>query len=280
MEHRNRAVGWKYAKLSGHRNEDLVKDALDKNEEFGYSFLKRVNRSEKTIVTTSVGGLHEMHVQSINGGKTTSKTDLKVYLSSDEVINVSIKKSLEGQVYFVGADIFINTFERQFNKEIPLLVQRAIRLFWRAADDAVDIIQEFADRSDIRKYNMQIRHKSLNATTLKNYDEELYYGMLEWFCDNSYELALLSFSRGAAADRSEWSDFVWYINLLGEHDIDDIILIDDICTASRKVARDETYCGSKNGGTTIQLPFGFVQWHQGKLQFHHTYDKVSQLVSY
>lgn len=278
MEHRDRATGWQHAKLSGHKNEDLVKDLLDTDFPFQNSFLERVDRASAKIIKTSIGGLHETNVPSVNGRKTKSKTDLKVYLDTNEVINVSIKKSLGGQVYFVRAGLFIDTFEKQFGTKIPPNVQRAINLFWATADDAVEIIERYGDRSSAKNYDLQIRHKSLNATTLKAYDEELYNALLNWFTDNAYELAKLSFSMGAVRDRDEWSDFVWYINLLGENDTDDIFFIEDVCEAVQSAAHTGTYYGSSYGGTTIQLPFGFVQWHQGQLQFHHDYDKLHQLL--
>lgn len=278
MEHRDRATGWQHAKLSGHKNEDLVKNLLDSNRRFQDSFLKRVDRASAKIIRTSIGGLHETNVPSVNGRKTKSKTDLKVYLDTNEVINVSIKKSLGGQVYFVRAGLFIDTFEKQFGIKIPSNVQRAINLFWAAADDAVEIIERYGDRSNAKNYDLQIRHKSLNATTLKAYDDELYNALLTWFTDNAYELAKLSFSMGAVRDCAEWSDFVWYINLLGENDTDDLFFIEDICKAVQAIADKETHYGSSYGGTTIQLPFGFVQWHQGQLQFHHSFDKLIGLV--
>lgn len=278
MEHRDRAAGWQHAKLSGHKNEDLVKNLLDTDQQFRNSFLKRVDRASATIIKTSIGGLHETNVPSVNGRKTKSKTDLKVYLGTNEVINVSIKKSLGGQVYFVRAGLFIDTFEKQFGTKIPSNVQRAINLFWAAADDAVEIIERYGDRSNAKNYALQIRHESLNATTLKAYDEALYNALLDWFTTNAYELAKLSFSMGAVRNRDEWSDFVWYINLLGENDTDDLFLIEDVCKAVQAVAHKETYYGSSYGGTTIQLPFGFVQWHQGQLQFHHDYDKLKNML--
>lgn len=278
MEHRDRATGWQHAKLSGHKNEDLVKNLLDTNQQFQNSFLKRVDRASATIIKTSIGGLHETNVPSVNGRKTKSKTDLKVYLDTNEVINVSIKKSLGGQVYFVRAGLFIDTFEKQFGTKIPSNVQRAINLFWAAADDAVEIVECYGDRSNVKNYDLQIRHKSLNATTLKAYDEELYNALLDWFTANAYELAKLSFSMGAVRNRDEWSDFVWYINLLGENDTDDLFFIEDVCEAVQAAAHKETYYGSSYGGTTIQLPFGFVQWHQGQLQFHHDYDKLKNML--
>ncbi len=278
MEHRNRATGWQHAKLSGHKNEDLVKMRLDTDENFSASLLRRLDRLDAHIIQTTVGGLHEKNVPSVNGRKTKSKTDLKVYLDTNEVINISIKKSLGGQVYLVKAGLFIDTFERQFKSKIPLDVCRAINLFWSAADDAVDIIKAYGDQTITKNYDLQLRHKSLNATTLKAYNEHFYNALLQWFTDNAYKLAKLSFSMGAVQDSKEWSDFVWYINLLGENNTDDIFSIEDVCNAVQEAAKNETYYGSSYGGTTIQLPFGFVQWHQGQIQFHHDYGKLENLL--
>ena len=279
MNHRDRATGWQHAKLSGHKNEDLVKLLLDTDPEYAKAFLCRLGLQGKAIKETSIGGLHETNVPSITGKrKTKSKTDLKVFLESGKEINISIKKSLGGQVYFVRAGIFIETFEAQFRKSIPESVKRAIKLFWAAADDTISIIEQYADRSNVKNYDLQIRHASLNATTLKAYDESLYNDLLNWFTENAYELTTLSFAMGAVRDQEEWSDFVWYINLLEENDVDAIFSIPELCKAAASVASEETYYSSTNGGTTIQLPFGFVQWHQAQLQFHHNFDKVSSLL--
>ena len=118
----------------------------------------------------------------------------------------------------------------------------------------------------------------MNATTLAAYDESLYNALLNWFIENAYELTALSFAMGAVRDQEEWSDFVWYINLLEENNVDAIFSIPELCKAAASVASEETYYSSINGGTTIQLPFGFVQWHQGQLQFHHGYSKLINLL--
>ena len=281
MEHRDRASGWKHAKLSGHNNEDLVKELLETDEQYASDFLNRIGCYYKQLTGVSIGGLHETNVESVIPGarKTKSKTDLKLFYDDGEQTNISIKKSLSGQVYFVRAGLFIECFERQFHKHIPDSVVRAIDLFWAAADDAVAIIEMYGDHNAAKDYDLQIRHKSLNATTLKAYDRSLYDDLLNWFIENAYELAFMSFASGAARERSEWSDFVWYINLLEENNIDDVFLIEKICEASARVAKQETYYGESNGGTTIQLPFGFVQWHQAQMQFHHNYDKIASLMN-
>lgn len=174
MEHRDRAVGWQHAKLSGHKNEELVKIRLDTDQEFQSRLLDRIGYPKSAIIKASIGGLHEKNVASVNHSTTKSKTDLKVFLNSGEQINISIKKSLGGQVYFVGADLFIQVFEAQFQKSIPNDAKRAISLFWAAADDASELIEKYADRANARSYQLQLKHKSLNAATLKSYNEELY----------------------------------------------------------------------------------------------------------
>lgn len=279
MEYRDRASGWKYAKLSGHKNEDLVKARLDQDPEYAKALLARLGLVGETIRGTSIGGLHETNVPSVNGKrKTKSKTDLKIFLASGKRVNISIKKSLSGQVYFVRAGIFIDTFEKQFQKKIPESVKRAIKLFWAAAEDAIPIIESYADKTNMKNYDLQIRHESLNATTLKNYSEELYWELLSWFMENISELTALSFAMGAVRDREEWSDFVWYINLLEENDVDAVFSIEELCKSATAVAVEGTCYSEKNGGTTIQLPFGFVQWHQGQLQFHHNYEKMRNML--
>lgn len=278
MAQRNRATGWQHAKLSGHTNEARVKELLDNNVEYGQEFMTRLGLPSESIKSTSIGGLHETNVPGVLGKKTKSKTDLKIKCTSGKDINISIKKSLGGQVYFVRAGLFIKVFEKQFHKSIPSDVQRAIKLFWAAADDASAIIEQYGNKSDANSYDLQVRHKSLNAITLMSYDVNLYNALLNWFKDNIYELTKLSFTMGAARDEDEWSDYVWYINLLGENDVDEVFYIEDICQAAVKVSNSETFYGDINGGTTIQLPFGFVQWHQSQLQFHHSYDKVCSLI--
>ena len=278
MSERNRAEGWKHAKLSGHENEALVKELLDTDSAYAQKFLTRVGCAHKTLSSTSIGGLHEHNVESVSGRKTKSKTDLKLFFSDDTVVNISVKKSLGGQVYFVRANNFIEVFEKQFHDSVPVDVQKAIKLFWKADSDAVSIIEKFSDRDNVKVYEMQIRHKSLNASTLAHYDKNLYDSLLQWFKNSIFNVTRLCFATGAVKNQIEWADFVWYKNMLGENEVDAVFKIEDICKAAINVIDKEIYYGISNGGTTIQLPFGFVQWHQGQLQFHHDYYKILALL--
>jgi len=88
---RNRSEGWRHAKLSGHSNEELVKQLLDNDKKYASEFLRRINCTNKKIKQTSIGGLHETNVLSVTGKKTKSKTDLKILLEDGYVKNISIK---------------------------------------------------------------------------------------------------------------------------------------------------------------------------------------------
>ena len=84
------------------------------------------------------------------------------------------------------------------------------------------------------------------------------------------------FSKGLAADPQEWAEYVWYKNLVDGKNDDYILDIVELCSACQRAAQS-IKPGTRGGGTTILLPFGFVQWHQGQMQFHHSLKAINQL---
>ena len=72
--------------------------------------------------------------------------------------------------------------------------------------------------------------------------------------------------------------------VLDENAIDKIFKVSDLCKAVQANANQNTFFGNRNGGSTIQLPFGFVQWHSpqktipGCLQFHHKHKCLSAIM--
>ena len=191
----------------------------------------------------------------------------------DEGINVSIKKGLEDQAYLVKCRIFIAIFESRYG-EIDADVKRAMKLFWYGeTETALKVIEEVAQEN----IDLQRRHKSLNADTLKLYNQGLYDKLLQWFKDNVDKIAELVFSKGDVKEEADWAHFLWYKNMLGDHEIDHVFSIEEICSVCKNNVDMIAY-GDKNGGTTIQLPFGKVQWHQRSMQFRHDYLKVKSIM--
>jgi hypothetical protein len=104
--------------------------------------------------------------------------------------------------------------------------------------------------------------------------------LLEWFKLNTYELFDFCFSRGLAENEDDFANVIWYINELKENNVDEMFLIDDLSKYFAQEAHTATEYGNRFGGTTIQLAFGFVQWHSprkvipGEIQFHHNFSKI------
>ncbi len=228
------------------------------------------------VVKIDFGGLKETDVDCVLGGKTKSKTDMHLFLKDNSSINISIKKSAGGQVFLIGVNRFIEGFEKQFKKAIPVNVKRAISLYWGTASDTKTIAEEYGGAN--KAY--ELRKHRIVKETLDRYDSSLSKALIDWFNDSILEIFDFCFSMGLATNESDWANVIWYRNELAENDMDDLYYIEDI---KKKLTQTAEY-GNKTGGSTIQLPFGFVQWHSprkiipGCMQFHHSYEKIKKLM--
>lgn len=236
----------------------------------------KIKKTHCNIVSVEVGGLNEKGTYSVfEGEKTKSKTDIQVYLSDGSKYNVSIKKSLSGQVYLIGIMRFIEGFEKQFKVSIPRKVKNAISFFWGCNEETRKVIEECGTH---KKY--EFRKNRLVAESLKIYDEFLYDILLEWFNANIEKIAEFCFSKGLATNKDDWANIIWYRNEINENNINEIFYLPDLFSKISSIKKPLVKYGNRSGGTTIQLPFGFVQWHSptrkipGEIQFHHNYEKI------
>ena len=274
MEVRDRQEGWVHAKLSGHRNEDLVTSYVRNYPNVQDALIKVAKKSGK-FVSISEGGLNERGIPSVLGGSTKAKPDLCLVTNTGERVNVSLKKSFGGQVYLITVERFIAGFESQYKKVIPENVKRAVSLYWGTAEDTLSIIERYA----VIQIDYQIRKHRLVYDTLRRYDSNLSLLLIDWFKENIAEIFDFCFIRGLASNSRSWANVIWYKNLLpGEEDeVEDIMLNLEELRESIKGYTEHIEYGNKTGGSTIQLPFGFVQWHQGQMQFHHNEEKILNL---
>ena len=273
---RTRASGWQHAKLSGHLNEADV-ESLFNDASFCEEFSERLGI--KKIKSASVGGLCETNVESVLGNKTKSKTDLQLTLEDDSVVNISIKKSCGGQVYLIGVDRFISGYEAQFGEEIPDEIKDLLSLYFygNSKTDTLLADSNITGGQPAKLVEYQKKHNRLVWDSLYKMNKTAADSLLNWFKDNIDKIAEFCFSRGLAKESTNWAQYVWYINLLGEDDIDTIFSVADIKQAVSQ-HKDLVFKSTQNGGSTTQLPFGFVQWHQTKMQFHHLYEKLMEIV--
>lgn len=273
MSDRNRAEGWQHAKLSGHKNERLIAELTRSNPALQKRILDCAHIDNAVIQKIEYGGLCETDIDCIfEGTKTKSKTDMWLLLSNGNRLNISIKKDEGGQVFLIGIDRFIKGFELQYNKIVHADVKRAISLYFGSAKDTLDIVQQYGSANK----KLETRKHRLVADTLKAYDSNLAECLLAWLNLNIRELFDYCFARGLAKNPQDWAQIVWYKNMVGENEFDTLIYLPDIMNLIKPTAQ----YGNRNGGSTIQLPFGFVQWHSprkvipGSLQFHHNYSKI------
>ena len=272
---RNRSEGWKHAKISGHNNEELIAELTKNNKDIQQKLLQTAGLSDMSVIDVGYGGLNEKDIASVFGDKTKSKTDMWLELSNGQRLNISLKKDEGGQVFLIGIDRFIEGFEIQYNSTIPQNVKRAITLFFGSASDVLSIVNSVA--GNYKGY--ELRKHRIVAETLKQYNEDLYNVLLNWINNNMSEIFDFCFSRGLAANKEDWAQILWYKNMVGENEFDLMFYLPNI---ERILPRNAEY-GNRGGGTTIQLPFGFVQWHSprkiipGNIQFHHSYQKIALL---
>jgi hypothetical protein len=282
MVTRNRSEGWKHAKISGHANENDITNKINNNNIFRENLEKKLNL-KSSIKFAEVGGLNEKNVEDIFGGKTKSKTDLKIILKNKKKINISIKKSLGGQVYLIGVDRFLNGFEIQFKKKIDEDIKRAFKLFFSGANDILQIIDsavlsKIEEKKKIKIKKYEKRKKRITWLTFEEYNLQLSLKFIEWFKKNINDIFLFCFERGLSNNKEEWADFIWYKNELMENEIDFVFDIKKMYkTINNNQFKQMIVQGSTLGGTTLKLPFGFVQWHQSQIQFHHNFELMNNL---
>ena len=282
MSSKSRSEGWKHAKISGHENESDITRKINNDILFREKLEKKLFLKSK-IKSATEGGLKEKNVQDVFNGSTKSKTDIKILLVNREKINLSIKKSSGGQVYLIGVDRFINGFEIQFNNKIPQNIKHALKLFFAGADDFSKIIDEAKliniDEKKRNKIKAHERKKErITWTTFKEYNLEQSNDFIQWLKENISNIFLYCFERGLSKNKVEWADYIWYKNELKENKFDFIFNITEL---SKKIGDDcfkkMILPGKRTGGTTIQLPFGFVQWHKGQIQFHHNLNLIKKI---
>ena len=271
-------------KLSGHKNEEMIAEALNKNAAFRAHFCERVGMPENDFVAATAGGKNAPQVESVIGGSTAEKTDIRVLWRGGALTNISIKKDSAGQVYLVTARNFIAVYEAQYRTTVPENVRRALALFIGEAHDSKSIL----DATDIAVDGERVRRLAYEQNyrlvfeVIRNYDARMAAALLEWMKAEIASVCELCFSAGAVKDREKWANVLWYKNLVDAdgQGLDYLVPIKRIIVALEKNGnRNIVERGPKNAGSTIQLPFGHLQYHLEQLEFYHQLKKIQSLLA-
>ena len=282
---RNRSEGWTHAKVSGHLNEEYLSERLREDEAFGRAVGERLfGRDVGKPVKVSCGGSSASHVGDIFGESSNGKTDIHVEWRGQSQVNLSVKKSVGGQVFLTSVDRFVAGFECHFGEVVPKCVREMLHLFIGTDKNHCDLIMNGRTYlgpkhkgGDLQELH---QHRVL-AVTLAHHFPKDWDAMLDWTKANVGNIAEFAYSRGYAKSNTDYATHVWYFVPDGASvEIDCLIPINRIVKYS-KSATSEVIPGPRNGGSTILLPFGFLQMHSpqknNQIQFHHNYAKVQQL---
>lgn len=282
---RNRAQGWAYAKRSGHRHESDVARRLQSDLVFANGLsIRCFDKSLGLPVHINGGGASADRVEDLFGSRTNGKPDLYVEWSGGLTARISLKKSKGGQVFLTSVARFITGFEKQFGVKVPTKVRTGLDLF--IGGDASKLRLALAGRpfcgpihrrSGVSQEEHQTR---LLGLTLEKYFSSEWTTTLNWFSENIADITDFVFARGYATRPTDFATHIWYLEPSDTPHFDLIVPVNRIKAGAFK-KRSEIRVGERNGGSTIQLPFGFLQMHdpqsENQMQFHHKYEKVRDL---
>lgn len=280
---RSRSEGWRHAKLDGHANEKEFAEMLVNDKEFVSILTDYVfEKMPKGTPNISVDG--SKHVESIFGDKTTSKVDLTVTWKSGEQINISLKKSNSGQVWLISLPRFLSAIESHLAKEILTEVKIGLSLFIGGSNITnYESYFEKALDSD-KKMNPQFAELEIHQSRLVGKSiavnfPSIWDATINFFNENIGLITKLSFSQGLAKSQRDAANLIVYNRSNSGKSIFSLNKIIESVESNKNLK--PVTLGPRNGGSTLQLPTGFLQMHhpQGEnlLQFHHRYDKISAL---
>ena len=281
VETKTRNFGSK-AKVSGHKNEILIAASLNTDKEFRTHFCSRIGRDVNEFVKAEAGGKNAKKEVSVLGGKTSGKTDVSVLWKDGSRTNISVKKRAAGQVYLVSARNFVAAYEAQYSVIVPSKVRRALAFFIGEEPESRSILEATniaVDGSTCRKLACAQNYR-LMFDVIKNYDPKMAAELLTFLHDKLDNIFELSFAAGAVKDRSLWSDVLWYKNLVDVKGmgLDYLVSIPVVKAAIQRQLPFLTVGPTRHPGSTIQLPFGHLQYFHKQLEFFQLLKKIQSLL--
>lgn len=277
----DRASGWRFAKLDGHHNERAAGASLEEDFQTASNI---VNWISGQILTkphrVKVDGSSK--VPTIHGDAVIGKIDLTIQDEDIEPVGVSVKKSNGGQVWLVSVDRFLEALGSNGSETESDDLVTGLRLFIGGSENLRHVEEIFSTglRMSAQRghawHNLEIHQNRLAMESIKLASRTVYEELIDFFKDNISVITHLCFASGSASRREDHAQGVLYNNAPGGAQVFNIEMLErELISSAHKISP-----GPRNGGTTIWLPFGFLQMHkpQGKnlMQFHHKLDTLQE----
>lgn len=287
---RRRDEGWKHAKNSGHAREVHLASVLASNLEFSSALHKVLYQAPSFDLPSAItDGKSMRKLLTVLGDRNPAKTDIRVEWPTGNATNLSLKKSVGGQVWLVKPERFISGGDAVFGWASDSF-EAALRLFIgplrrEEMDQLLRGRAPLGPRHRGTGVPLEMHQARFVAETIQRYRPSSLSDLVDWFRHYAVEVADLALRRGLLADPSGWADTLCYAVPAKENGgqaITRVFKIMDLLDGiSSLPAERRATVGTKNGGTTLQLPFGFLQMHRpqgaNSLQFHHKLGSVRQL---
>jgi hypothetical protein len=266
----NRQEGWSYANKTGHINEEYLIESLSNPP---IELFNIINDDE--IIIDINGGKNQKPVQTILGHNAQPKNDITIITNINNY-NISLKKSNKGQAYLISTDFFLKGLNIIFNINIPQNIKDTLELFTGENQEAITSILKNKTIQELNnKLSLSQRSNRLNIQAINHHNPNNLNDLIDFFNTYINHITDFIFKRGLSSDQKFFAQFLYYKNFVDPSlSKNKIFNINELISLSsnKKIEIGKTY-----GGTSFQLPFGHLQMHQEKLQFHHNYDKINSL---
>ena len=284
MSKHTRAEGWKFAKHSGHDLEKSLAENLKCDPILATKLHEDCFASSNTDQPeVTVGGINAKPVPSVLDDHTQPKVDLSVCWNHNSTAKISLKKSVSGQVWLISLDRFLKGFKAQFSEEIPEDVCRGLKLFIGplSEEEMRTALGHHKPCGPVRKKDgkqQEFHQQRFVAKTLDTIIPDEWPKTLEWLRRELPRIVELCFKRGLCKSTNDHAEFIWWYP---NESLSHVVSVQKLIDAIEKTPECQRVCvGPRNGGSTIILPFGFLQMHQHQLQFHHDLKRIKETLSY
>lgn len=192
----------------------------------------------------------------------------------------NLRNKPEGHIFLIPVQNFLEGLRLHYHIDSSRHVKKCLELFI-GSDQAS--IQEFMSTHDLKGplnhtgVPFERHQKRLVAATLEAHLPEEWNETLDWMQRHIGEITDFCFSRGMAANPSDWATHLWYYITDQSPQINFVISIGELVAAAER-NRELVCVGPKNRGSTLNMPFGFLQMHQSQMQFHHKHDLINTIL--
>lgn len=284
----NRANAGSVEGIAGRAYPVLVANRMANDRCFLKRVCEQVQRAPRDYNGVCVGKLLSRYAPCVVGSSLTqTKSALRIFWKDGTFSNFIVKKSKPAHICLKKVESFILEFEAQFRKEIPPVVKEALLLFIGRHPRQREILRSIPVNyvgDKVRDNIERTYHNRLTLASMYGYNETMADSLLEWFRANSSDLFLYCFSLGGVKEKADAADFLWYHSSNEAESDFEIIDLKKLANKLRIIPRAQLspMVGPRDAarvGSTIDLPFGNLQYHEDALEFRHDKDKIHNLIN-